>query len=216
MSVCPSWQIQALIWRLYDMDMMWRCLCSEKNKMLEETSLARSLLGPRSGINQYGRKGFSGRRFKEKSIIRGVFFCSNFFTTVSKAQEDFNHYTRLTSPKSWSGWYYRPCYDFFGFVAKKQILYYLSSTLLSCSCEESNHTHQSPFMLFPKNISATISTLGNKWFHTMISRHLTWRTSCTNICDIFYAVNISIFFHFHFLRGKLCVHSSKTICQVEF
>ena len=70
------------------MDMMWRCLCSEKNKMLEETSLARWLLGPRSGINQYGRPGFSERRFKEKSISGVFFLVQTLFTTVTKAQED--------------------------------------------------------------------------------------------------------------------------------
>ena len=40
--------------------------------------------GPRSGINQYGRPaGFSGRRFKEESIIRGVFFWFKLYSQPS-------------------------------------------------------------------------------------------------------------------------------------
>ena len=48
--------------------------------------------GPRSGINQYGRPGFSGRRYKEKSIIRGVFFGPNFIhKKISTFIQDLLH-----------------------------------------------------------------------------------------------------------------------------
>ena len=61
-----------MIWRcLYDMDMMWRCLCSEKNKMLEETSLARSLLGPGPGSTSTVDLGF---REEGEINYQGCFF----------------------------------------------------------------------------------------------------------------------------------------------
>ena len=79
----------SMIWRcLYDMDMMWRCLCSEKKQNAGRNLLGSVAAGPRSGINQYGRPGFSERRFKEKSISGVFFLVQTLFTTVTKAQED--------------------------------------------------------------------------------------------------------------------------------
>ena len=141
MSVCPSWQIQALIWRLYDMsmmwrclydmDMMWRCLCSEKTKCWKKPPWLVGCWGPGPGSTSTVDLGFR-KEGSRRNQYQGCFFWFKLYSQPSLKPKKI--YTRLTSPKSWR--YYRPCYDFCGFAGKK-LLFFLHIVVLLLRGEQS-------------------------------------------------------------------------------